>query len=179
MNPPCARCKKTVYPTEKLVCLDKVSELSAVFTAGTSAASLVKMLCTYSSAIHSSHWHDHEWACSLERTYRKDHFTPKHSCDLHSWEKIQALDVCLMRFLKRRAIPAYNLTPKCIRKSTYHLLRTASYLQPYTVRLRYECTSRAELSWTTTIFAPFFITLPVELETNKLKLPFFVVPRCL
>lgn len=33
MNPPCARCKKTVYPTEKLVCLDKVSELSAVFTA--------------------------------------------------------------------------------------------------------------------------------------------------
>jgi len=24
MNPPCARCKKTVYPTEKLNCLDKI-----------------------------------------------------------------------------------------------------------------------------------------------------------
>lgn len=24
MNPPCARCKKTVYPVEKLSCLDKV-----------------------------------------------------------------------------------------------------------------------------------------------------------
>ena len=24
MNPPCARCKKTVYPTEKLSCLDKI-----------------------------------------------------------------------------------------------------------------------------------------------------------
>ena len=26
MNPPCARCKKTVYPVEKLNCLDKVSD---------------------------------------------------------------------------------------------------------------------------------------------------------
>ena len=25
MNPPCAFCKKTVYPTEKFNCLDKVS----------------------------------------------------------------------------------------------------------------------------------------------------------
>lgn len=24
MNPPCAKCKKTVYPVEKLNCLDKV-----------------------------------------------------------------------------------------------------------------------------------------------------------
>ena len=24
MNPPCARCKKIVYPVEKLTCLDKV-----------------------------------------------------------------------------------------------------------------------------------------------------------
>ena len=24
MNPPCAKCKKTVYPTEKLSCLDKI-----------------------------------------------------------------------------------------------------------------------------------------------------------
>lgn len=26
MNPPCARCKKTVYPVEKLTCLDKVMD---------------------------------------------------------------------------------------------------------------------------------------------------------
>ena len=28
MNPPCARCNKTVYVTEKLSCLDKVRERS-------------------------------------------------------------------------------------------------------------------------------------------------------
>lgn len=27
MNPPCARCGKIVYPTEKVSCLDKVSTL--------------------------------------------------------------------------------------------------------------------------------------------------------
>jgi hypothetical protein len=27
MNPPCARCKKIVYPVEKLSCLDKVKKL--------------------------------------------------------------------------------------------------------------------------------------------------------
>lgn len=31
MNPQCARCGKIVYPTEKVSCLDKVSEPSAAF----------------------------------------------------------------------------------------------------------------------------------------------------
>lgn len=34
MNPACARCKKTVYPMEKLSCLDKVSEARASRTIG-------------------------------------------------------------------------------------------------------------------------------------------------
>ena len=34
MNPACARCRKTVYPMEKLSCLDKVSEARASRTIG-------------------------------------------------------------------------------------------------------------------------------------------------
>ena len=36
MNPPCAKCKKTVYPVEKLNCLDKV---------GVAMKSLTTVLC--------------------------------------------------------------------------------------------------------------------------------------
>ena len=32
MNPPCAKCSKTVYPTEKLNCLDKVKTGADIFS---------------------------------------------------------------------------------------------------------------------------------------------------
>jgi len=32
MNPACARCARTVYPTEKISCLDKVTLIYSIFT---------------------------------------------------------------------------------------------------------------------------------------------------
>lgn len=37
MNPPCASCSKTVYPMEKLNCLDKVSDVTRCRSVGNSS----------------------------------------------------------------------------------------------------------------------------------------------